>query len=371
MKFTVSSASLLRELQKAAGAIASNASMPILEDFLFEIKGDTLHITASDLETTIRCSMSVQSDGKGKVAIPAKILLDTLKALPEQPVTIAVNEDNFGVEITSSFGKYRLAGEDGEDYPTVPEPEDVDSVVLGTEVLSRGISRTLFATSNDELRPAMNGVFFEVDFSSITFVATDAHKLVKYTFSGIESQVSASFIVPKKSLNLLKNDLPADGEVTMSFNRTNVFFSFDNTHFAVRLIDARYPDYQAVIPVENPNKLTVNRQDLLSSLKRIAIYANKTTNQVMFSIANDSLTISTQDLDFSNEATEQLPCTYEGEPLEIGFNAKFLIEMLSVLDSEEVRMELSNPTRAGILVPVEQPENESILMLVMPVMLGV
>lgn len=371
MKFTVSSASLLRELQKAAGAIASNASMPILEDFLFEIEEDELHITASDLETTIRSSMNVRADGQGKVAIPAKILLETLKALPEQPITISVDEQSFGVEITSSFGKYRLAGEDGADYPAVPQPEEVDQIVLHASVLSRGIGRTLFAASNDELRPAMNGVLFEVDFSSITFVATDAHKLVKYTFSDIESQVSASFIVPKKSLGLLKNDLPVDAEVTVAFNRKNAFFSFDNTHFTARLIDARYPDYQAVIPEENPNKLTVVRQDLLSSLKRIAIYANKTTNQVMFSIADDSLTISTQDLDFSNEATEQLSCTYEGEPLEIGFNAKFLIEMLSVLDSEEVRIELSNPTRAGILVPVDQPESETILMLVMPVMLGV
>ncbi len=372
MKFTVSSVALLRELQKAAGAIASNASMPILEDFLFELEGNELRITASDLETTIRAVLSVQAaDQAGTVAIPAKILLDTLKALPEQPITISVHPEHLGVEITSSFGKYRLAGEDGADYPQVPEPTEVDEVVMPSDVLLRGISRTLFATSNDELRPAMNGVFFEIDFNSITFVATDAHKLVKYTFEQMESQVSASFIVPKKSLSLLKNDLPADTEVRIQFNRTNAFFSFDNTYFSVRLIDARYPDYQAVIPIDNPNKLTVNRQDLLSSLKRIAIYANKTTNQVMFSIANDSLTISTQDLDFSNEATEQLPCTYEGEPLEIGFNAKFLIEMLSVLDSEEVRMELSNPTRAGILVPIAQPENESILMLVMPVMLGV
>jgi len=237
-------------------------------------------------------------------------------------------------------------------------------------VLSKSITKTLFATSNDELRPAMTGVYFQVDFNKLVLVATDAHKLVKYTFTEASGEVATSFIVPKKALTLLKNALPGGGEVKLAFNKANAFFTFDNTQLACRLIDARYPDYNAVIPVDNPNLLTIDRNDFQNSLKRIAIYANKTTNQVVLSINDGSLTISAQDLDFSNEATEQLSCTYTGDPLTIGFNAKFLIEMLGVLESEEVKMELSSSTRAGILLPTEEEEGEEILMLVMPVMLG-
>lgn len=216
----------------------------------------------------------------------------------------------------------------------------------------------------------MTGVYVSLDFNKLTFVSTDAHKLVRYNFQNVKSEVSTSFIIPKKALNLLKNALPENGEVTMSFDKANAFFTFGDTHLVCRLIDARYPDYNAVIPVDNPNTLTIKRTDLLSSLKRIAIYANKTTNQVILDISPDSLTISAQDLDFSNEANEQLSCNYEGSPVRIGFNAKFLIEMLSVLESDEVKMELSTPSRAGILLPTEEPEGENILMLVMPVMLS-
>jgi DNA polymerase-3 subunit beta len=370
MKFSVSSSELLKQLQIAGGAIGSNPVLPILEDFLFSIENNTLTITATDLETSITTQLDVQSDANGVVAVPARILLDTLKALPQQPITFSVDDENQGIQITSSYGKYRLAGEEGEDFPKIPEPDAVDTIGVPAQKLSKGINKTLFATSNDELRPAMTGVYFQVDFNKLTFVATDAHKLVKYTFNGITSEVSTSFIVPKKALNLLKSALPADEEVQLSFNKTNAFFSFGNTKLTCRLIDARYPDYNAVIPVDNPNLLTAVRSDFQNSMKRIAIYANKTTNQVILNIATDSLTISAQDLDFSNEATEQLSCTYDGEPLTIGFNAKFLIEMLSVLEAGEVKMELSTPTRAGILLPAEGEEGEEILMLVMPVMLS-
>jgi len=237
-------------------------------------------------------------------------------------------------------------------------------------MLSQAINKTLFAASNDELRPAMTGIYLQVDFNKLIFVATDAHKLVKYTFNSISSEVSTSFIIPKKALNLLKSALPGGDQVKLAFNKANAFFSFSNVNLVCRLIDARYPDYSAVIPVDNPHLLTLSRTDFLNSLKRIAIYANKTTNQVILNINDGSLTVSAQDLDFSNEATEQLTCTYEGEPLTIGFNAKFLIEMLNVLESDEIKMELSTPTRAGILLPTEEEEGEEILMLVMPVMLS-
>ncbi len=370
MKFSVSSSELLKHLQLAGGSIGSNPVLPILEDFLFTIENNKLTIAASDLETSITTQIEVRADASGSVAVPAKILLETLKALPQQPITFSVNDDNHAIEITSAYGKYRLAGENGQDFPRIPEPDVVDTVTIPGGVLAQSITKTLFATSNDELRPAMTGVYFQVDFNKLTMVATDAHKLVKFTFGSLASDVSTSFIVPKKALNLLKNALHGDEEVTMSFNKANAFFTFGDTHLVCRLIDARYPDYNAVIPVDNPNLLTLPRIDFQNSLRRIAIYANKTTNQVILNVNDGSLTISAQDLDFSNEATEQLSCSYDGTPLTIGFNAKFLIEMLGVLESEEVRMELSTPTRAGILLPIEETEGEDILMLVMPVMLS-
>lgn len=370
MKFSVSSSELLKQLQIAGGAIGSNPVLPILEDFLFSISNNKLTITASDLETSILTEMEVASDTDGKVAVPGKILLETLKALPHQPVTFSVNPENYGIEITSAYGKYRLAGENGEDFPQMPEEDGVDNVSLPAAGLLDGISKTIFATSNDELRPAMTGVFFQVDFSKLTMVATDAHKLVKFTFTEVASEVSTTFIVPKKALNLLKTAFSGQDQVTLSFNKSNAFFTVGNTRLICRLIDARYPDYNAVIPVGNPNLLTVLRNDFQNSLKRIAIYANKTTNQVILNINEGSLTISAQDLDFSNEATEQMTCSYDGDPLTIGFNAKFLVEMLGVLESDEVKMELAGPSRAGILLPTEEKPGEQILMLVMPVMLS-
>lgn len=370
MKFSVSSTELLKHLQIASGAIGSNPVLPILEDFLFNISGRTLTISATDLETSIITTLDVNADGNGTIAVPAKILLDTLKELPTQPITFNINDDTFGIEITSSYGKYKLAGENGADFPNIPQPEEVDTVTMKAGSLGKAISKTLFATSNDDLRPAMTGVYLQVDFNKLIFVATDAHKLVKYTFTDVKSEVSTSFIIPKKALNLLKNSLPNDESLKLSFNNTNAFFTYGNIHLICRLIDARYPDYNAVIPVDNPNTLTASRSDLQNSLKRIAIYANKTTNQVILNITDSSLTVSAQDLDFSNEATEQMPCTFTGDPLTIGFNAKFLIEMLNVLETDDIKMELSTSTRAGILLPTETDEGEEILMLVMPVMLS-
>ncbi len=370
MKFSVSSSELLKQLQIAGGSISSNPVLPILEDFLFTLEGRKLTIAATDLETSITTEIDVNGEANGVVAVPARMLLDTLKALPPQPVTFNIDDENFGIEITSGYGKYKLAGENGQDYPQIPEPDSVDTVTMPCEILSQAIAKTLFATSNDELRPAMTGVYFQVDFSKLTMVATDAHKLVKFTYNELASEVSTSFIVPKKALNLLKAALPAKEDVKVSFNNENAFFEFAETRLVCRLIDARYPDYNAVIPTDNPNELVIERVDFQNSLKRIAIYANKTTNQVILNINDGSLTVSAQDIDFSNEATEQLSCTYEGEPLMIGFNAKFLVEMLGVLEAETVKMELSSPTRAGILLPVDEQNGQEIMMLVMPVMLS-
>lgn len=371
MKFSVSSTELLKQLQIASGAIGSNPVLPILEDFLFRIENKKLTIAATDLETSIATSIEVLADDDFSVAIPAKILLDTLKALPQQPITVTVQPDNWGIEITSSYGKYKLAGENGGDFPNIPEPDAVDIVKINSQFLLEAINKTVFATSSDELRPAMTGVYFQVDMNKMICVATDAHKLVKYSTHQLAGEVSTSFIIPKKALNLLKNALPANDGVTISFNKANAFFTFGTMNLVCRLIDARYPDYNAVIPVDNPNSMTLSRSDFQNSLKRIAIYANKTTNQVVLDVNDKSLTVSAQDLDFSNEATEQLTCNFEGSPMKIAFNARFLAEMLGVLDSEEVQMEFSTPSRAGILTPVEESNaDREILMLVMPVMLN-
>lgn len=372
MKFSVSSSELLSHLQIANGAIGSNPVLPITEDFLFSIKGKTLTISATDLKTSIVTKLEVNADGNGSVAVPAKILLDTLKELPAQPVTFSLNEETNAIKLTSAYGKYKLSGESGADFPAISEPEDTDAITIGSKTLLNAISKTLFATSNDELRPAMTGVYFQLNFDKLVFVSTDAHKLVKYTstIKDGDAKVSTSFIVPKKALNLLKNALSSDTEVKLAFNKSNAFFSFDDIFLVCQLIDARYPDYNAVIPIDNPNTLTIERKDFQHSLKRIAIYANKTTNQVVLSIKDGNVTISAQDLDFANEATEQIPCSYNGDALTIGFNAKFLIEMLNVLESDEVKMNLSGPTKAGILLPSDEMDDEEILMLVMPVMLS-
>ncbi len=370
MKFSISSSDLLKKLQIAHGVVGSNTVVPILEDFLFIVEDNTMTISATDLETSITTSTEVIADQNGTIAVPGRILFDTLKALPEQPITIDVDENNFGVEITSSYGKYKLSGDNAEDFPTIPKPDSTESVTLSAVSLKEAINKTTFATSNDELRLAMTGVFVKIDFSKITFVATDAHKLVKMTFSGLQGDVNTSFIIPKKSLAMLKNALPDGGNVDIAFNKSNAFFTFEGISLVCRLVDAQYPNYNAVIPADNPNVMKVARVDLLNSLKRIAIYANKTTNQVILNIDDGSLTIEAQDLDFANEATEQLTCEYNGTPLTIGFNAKFLIEMLTVLDVDEISMELSTPNKAGIIIPGESPADEDLLMLVMPVMLN-
>jgi len=370
MKFDVSSSELLKKLQVASGAISQNPVLPILEDYLFNLTNNNLVITATNLENTIVTSVEVMAHEDGNIAVPARILLDTLKALPDQPITFAVDQETNGITLKSSYGEYKLAGDNTEDYPEIPKEVEVNTITLTKDQLMNAITKTTFATSNDELRLSMTGIFCQVDFNKIIFVATDAHKLVKYTFGNISADITDSFIIPKKGFSLLKSALDSNEEVMMSFNQKNVYFSFGDTKVICRLVDAKYPDYNAVIPVDNPNELSLPRRDFQNSLRRIAIYANKTTNQVVLNLTENSLTISAQDLDFSNEATEQLSCTYTGEPMTIGFNAKFLIEMLGVLESDDILIELSTPNRAGILLPSEQEEGENLLMLVMPVMMS-
>ncbi|MGI4803785.1 MAG: DNA polymerase III subunit beta [Janthinobacterium lividum] len=371
MRFIVSTSTLLKQLQAVSGALSSSTVLPILENFLFRIQDGNLTISATDLQTSMTTSLPVETQENGRIAIPSRILLDTLKSLPEQPVTFSVDDKTFGVEIKAGDGNYKLSGENGEDFPKIPTVENASSVSLPASVLAEAINKTIFAVSNDELRPAMTGVYCQLSPQHFTFVATDAHKLVRYRRKDAHSEKATSFIMPKKALNLLKSSLPSeDVDVSVEYNSTSAFFKFGNINLVCRLIDERYPDYDAVIPLNNPNKLNIDRLSFLGSLSRVAIYANKTTHQVRLKIEGNELNISSEDIDFSNEAHEKLTCAYEGEDIEIGFNAKFLIEMLRNLSCEEVSLEMSTPNRAGLLLPQGGDENEEVLMLVMPVMLN-
>jgi len=371
MKFIVSSTTLLKGLELIGGVISSNTVLPILEDFLFDIKDSKLTIYSSDLETSMSTTVEVEAKANGKIAIPATILLETLKALPEQPITFSVDPKNFGIELTSNNGKYKLSGENGDDFPKIPVAEKASNFSISSTILSKALTYTLFAASNDELRPAMTGIYVQLESDGLTFVATDSHKLIRYRHLGTKADTGSSFILPKKAANLLKTALlNEDTNIKIEFDSSNAFFSFNNTHLICRLIDARYPDYNTVIPKENPNLLTISREEIENSLKRISIYANKTTYQVILKISGSELNISSQDLDFSNEANERLTCQYQGDDIEIAFNGKFMTEMLGVLESDEIRLELSTPTRAGIILPASSEEQEDILMLIMPIMMN-
>lgn len=373
MKFTVSSLKLLKQLQLISGVLNSSNTLPILDNLLFEVSDDKLIITGSDLETTMTTEITPgKIDEDGKVAIPAKLLLETLKAFPDAPLTFVVNMDNYGIKINSDFGNYKLTGQNGDEFPKSPEIESPASISVPSDLLARAILKTLFATGNDELRPVMSGVFCELNKDNITFVATDAHKLVRYRRTDAKSKTGASFIIPKKPLTLLKSILANEElDVKIEYNDTNASFSFEGTNMVCRLIDGRYPNYDSVIPKENPNKMTIDRKAFLDSVKRVSIFSNKTTHQVRLKISGSELNVSAEDLDFANEATERLTCEYEGEDMEIGFNSRFLMEMLTNIEAEQINLEMSAPNRAGILTPANNKvDDESILMLVMPVMLN-
>jgi len=370
MEFSVSSAELFFHLNKVIGPIGTNQVMPILEDFLFKLSGDELTITATDLETTITTTLNVSSEDNGLFTCPAKMLIDTVKALQNQPITIEINDENHHIDITSSFGKYSMSGHDPGDFPEVPRQKDVDTITLPSSILSKAINKTLFAVSNDEMRKTMTGVFFQIDFSKITFVATDAHKLVKFQYNGLESDVTTSFVLPKKSLVMLKSIIENEEDIAFEFDKSHALFTSGSTTLGCLMLEGKYPDYNMVIPADNPNTLKVRKNDLLQSLKRLSIFANKTTNQTVFNITEHSLTLTSQDLDYSNEATEQLECEYDGKDLFIAFNAKFLIEMINSSDTENIIFKLDEANRPGILLPEENNENEDLLMLIMPVMLN-
>lgn len=370
MKFIASSSSLLKQLQHISGVINANTVLPILEDFLFEVEKNRLTVVATDLETVMRVQLDIEAKDSGKVCIPAKILMDSLKNIPDQPLTFNIDK-NFSIEITSDNGKYKVMGENPDNFPKEPAADDTTSFTMLASALVTAINKTLFATSNDDLRPAMTGVFFELDKKGLQCVATDAHRLVRYKRTDVKCPKTDSFIAPRKPLNLLKAAIPStDEEITVSYNSNHLFVKHGTTQMSCRLIDARFPDYKVVIPADNPYRLTVSKSDFQSALRRVSVFSNKSTNQVALNISGSELQLAAQDVDFSFEGTERMKCQYNGEDLMIAFNAKFMIEMLSATESEEVNMELSTPTKAGLIKPADQDENEDLLMLVMPLMLN-
>ena len=371
MKFIVSSSYLLKQLQVLGNVINSSNTLPILDNFLFDLDHNVLTVSASDLETTMSATLEIDSESKGSVAVPAKLLLEILKTFPEQPLTFTVEENNT-IEISSNSGKYAVAYAPSDEFPKSVNLDDPSVTLVPADVLATAISKTIFAAGNDDLRPVMSGVFFQFSPHGLIFVATDAHKLVKYARTDVTASQVADFIMPKKPLNILKNILGTSGaEVKIEYNDSNAAFSFDNYVLMCRLIDGKYPNYEAVIPKENPNKLMIDRSQFLSSVRRVAIFSNKTTHQIRLKIAGAELNVSAEDIDYSNKAEERLTCDYQGDDMQIGYNSRFLTEMLTNLQSDMIMLEMSLPNRAGILTPVDGlEEGETVTMLVMPVMLN-
>lgn len=378
MKFIINSLVFSKQIQTISGVITNNNTVPIINCFLFHLDENLLTIRATDLETTLVTKIEVESgrlEGLTDIAVPSKLLIDILKSLDDVPLTFSVDDATYGINISSGEGKYRLAGKNPETFPNMPEMRDTEAITVPGSALVNAITRTAFAASTDEMRPQMGGIFCDITPENTTFVATDAHKLVRYRRSDIHSDNPTSFILPRKPVTMLRNILAAqkeEQEVKVEFNNTNAFFTFENFYIICRLVDGKYPNYEAAIPKENPNKLTVDRNSFLNTLRRVGLFANQASHQVRLSIQASELIVSAEDLEFSNDASEKLPCEYEGEPMEIGFNAKFLSEMVSNIDTEQILIEMSHPSRAGIIFPIREQEDspEDILMLVMPVMLA-
>jgi DNA polymerase-3 subunit beta len=375
MKFVVSSTDLLGHLQAVSRVISSKNTLPILDNFLFRLDGNELEITASDLESTLITKMTLENaSDSGSIAVPARILTDTLKEFPEQPLTFEIDNEKLSLVINSENGKFTVVGQNAADFPQMPsiKQDQKATIEVPAEVLYSGINKTLFATADDELRPVMNGVYVELATDNLTFVASDAHKLVRYKRTDAKADTDSSFILPKKPASLLKNVLPKEeNPVTIEFDDKNAFFSMTEYKLVCRLVEGNYPSYNSVIPTDNPNKLSIDRVEFYNTLKRVSVYSNQASNLVKLALTGNQITVSAQDIDFSISAYERLNCQYEGEDMEIGFKSTFLIEILSNLSSTDVIVELSDPTRAGIMLPaVSENEAEDVLMLLMPMMIN-
>ncbi len=373
MKFNVSSTKLFAQLQAVSRVIAAKNSLQILEDVLFDLRGNDLTLTASDGETTIRTTLEVENaEGEGMVASGAKLLLETLKEFPEQPLTFQIDDQNFGINIVSANGNYSFVGANGNEYPQMPVEADAHGeFTMPADVLLDAVNQTIFCTADDELRPVMNGIYFDLQEDRIVLVATDAHRLVRYTNLAIKSGAPASFILPKKPAALLKNVLGKEqDDVKVVFGEKNARFEFGRTLIVCRQIEGRFPNYNAVIPQNNQNRVTVDRLTMINACKRVAVFANTGTSLLKLALGDNKIHISAQDIDFSTSAEETIACSYSGMPMAIGFKAPFLIEILASMPSDEVVLELADPARAGLILPMENKENQDLLMLLMPMLLN-
>ena len=373
MKFTISSSKLFAQLQAVCRVINNKNALPILDDVLFTLEGNQLTLTASDGEITVRSTVEVEGvEGSGKVASLAKLLQDTLKEFSEQPLVFTIDESNFAVSMVSQSGTYSFVGVNGNEYPEMPVAEpDAQQITMPAAVLQKAIEKTIFSTADDDLRPVMNGISFDVAENKVTLAATDAHRLVRYSNTNVQAGAAASFILPKKPAQLLKNLLvKEENDIVVTFGAKNARFEFGSVLLVCRLIEGRFPNYNAVIPQNNGNIVTVDRQTMLNACKRVAVFANNGTALLRLALSDNQIKISAQDIDFSTSAEETIGCDYNGTPMAIGFKAPFMIDLLSAIDSQEVQLKLSDPARAGLILPVENEENEDILMLLMPMLLN-
>lgn len=373
MRFVVSSTALLSHLQAISKVINSKNTLPILDCFLLELEGSTLSLTAADSETRLVTSLEVnEADGNGKFAVNAKNLLDPLKELPDQPLTFEINSDNLETFIFFHNGKYNFIGQNGEDYPQPKQlKETAVSLTIEPQVLFSGINRTLFASADDELRPVMNGVYFDISTEDLTFVASDGHKLVRCKTLSAKGAERASFILPKKPANLLRAILPKESEtVEIKFDENNAYIKMSSYTMTCRFIEGRYPNYNSVIPQNNPNKVILDRLSFLNALKRVSVFSNQASNLIRLQLSDKNIIVSAQDIDFSTAAEETITCDYTGTPMSIGFKSSFLIDILNNIPSSDISLELSDPSRAGLIIPAENEENEDLLMLLMPMMLN-
>lgn len=378
MKFVVSSTVLLSHLQAISKVINNKNSLPILDNFLFQIKAETLTLTASDIETTLITSLQVDSaEGEGQVAVASRLLLDTLREFSDQPLSFSVNDSNLAMVITSANGSYNFIGQNGDEYPRLPEiSEDAHILNMPVQLLSNGINKTFFCTADDELRPVMNGIYFDIAADSLTLAATDAHKLVRFKtiHSGVtlkEEEEGVSFILPKKPANMLKSILPREsGDVEVKFDSKNAYFKLSNYTMICRQVEGRFPNYNSVIPKMNLYKIIIDRVSLLNALKRVSVFSNQGSNLVKLDFLENLINISAQDIDFSISAEETIPCQFDGDPIKIGFKSNFLIEILNNINSGDVVFEMTDPSRAGLILPFENEPNEEILMLLMPMLLN-
>lgn len=372
MRFNVSSTSLSNCLQTISRVQSSKNALPILDCILFDLAGGVLKMTASDSETTMITTLGVtDAEGEGKFAIGSKQLISSIKEISEQPITFNVDTNTSAIEINYQNGKYNLIGQNGYEFPSpMGMNENSRGIAIDSQVMLDGISRCLFAAADDELRPQMNGVYFDMTPENITFVASDGHKLVRNRVLSVHADEPSAFILPKKPALLLKTVLPkAEGDVIVRFDDRNAELQMTDYVISCRLIEGRYPNYNSVIPTDNPFRVRIDRMAFISALRRVSVFASQSSALIKLHVDQGTLTVSAQDLDFSTSAEEHIICDYNGTAMSIGFNGPFLIDVLNSITSGDIVLELADPSRAGVITPAEQEENEDLIMLLMPMML--